>query len=252
MFSKKTDMKVYVPMKIIICDDNPAFMQELNRLIQNYSALNDWTCQCNFYQFPEKLLEADLSDAHVIFLDIDMPEINGLDAAKQLREKYPDIIIVFVTAFIEYAPAGYCVEAFRYLLKSSIRSELPVCLEAIEQKLYTADESVLIQQRNKAVHVQLKEILYFEGTAQRRVLLHFHSKNSETGIECIGKLSEYEQKLQDRGFLRIQRSYLVNMHYISRISNYNVLLDTGEKLKVSEKNYAQICSQYLMWKGQRL
>lgn len=252
MFSKKTDVKVFVPMKIIICDDNPAFMQELNGLLQDYSILNDWECQCDLYQFPEELLETDLSEAHVIFLDIDMPGKNGLDVAKKLREKYPDIIIVFVTAFIEYAPAGYCVEAFRYLLKNSLRSELSGCLAAIEKKLYTDKEGILVQQSNRRIHVLLKEILYFEGTSQRRVLLHFHSKQPKPCAECVGKLSEYEHRLQDMGFLRIQRSYIVNVRYINKINNYLAYLCNGEKLKVSERSYSQVCRQYLMWKGDHL
>lgn len=252
MFSKKTDMKGFVPMKIIICDDNPVFIQELNRLIQDYSALNDWVCQCSSYQFPEKMLAADLSAAHVIFLDIDMPGINGLDAAKKLRERYPDIIIVFVTAFIEYAPAGYCVEAFRYLLKGSVRTELPICLDAIKRKLDSTQDGILVQQIDETIQVQLKEILYFEGTSQRRVLMHLHLKPSQSSIECVGKLSEYEQKLHNMGFLRIQRSYLVNMRYINRINNYLTYLCNGDQLKVSERNYPQICKKYLIWKGDHL
>lgn len=252
MFITKKKTRVFIPMKIAICDDNPAFMQQLCQLIRGHSALNDWMCEYSLYQFPEKLLNSDLSGVHVVFLDIDMPGINGIEVASRLRKLYPELIIVFVTAFIEYAPAGYCVEAFRYLLKSSIASELPACLDAIKRKLYDTQESISVQIPNQTIQVQLKEIIYIEGASNRHVFIRLFSRSSENPMECLGKLSDFEHQLSEKGFLRIQRSYLVNMHYINKMSNYYAILCNGESLKVSERNYAQISRQYIMWKGQQL
>ena len=71
-------------------------------------------------------------------------------------------------------------------------------------------------------------------------------------LECIGLLSELEGQLAGAGFLRIQRSYLVNMAHIEKITNYYAYLSTGEALKVSVQNYREVCRQFLLWKGRHL
>lgn len=248
--SKKASAKVAIVMNFVLCDDNPTFLKELHYAIQQHCAIRDWACDCMCYNHPKDLLSADLSGCHVLFLDIDMPGVNGLDAAKLLRQKYPDLFIVFVTAYIEYAPAGYHVDAFRYLLKPNLSVELPACLDAIWEKLFVSQDSIQVQRLDQLVCVRLKDILYIEGTAYRHVLLH--TIHSSTPWECIGKLSNFDAQLAEKGFLRIQKSFLVNMWHTVDIRNYYAHLDNGEALKVSQQNYSTICRQYVIWKGQSL
>lgn len=248
MLMEKQQQKRKLAMKFILCDDNPVFLNELHRQIQQIAAQRDLICQCSLFQSPKDLLDADLSAVTALFLDIDMPTINGIEVAKLLRKKYSDVLIIFVTGFVQYARDGYYVDAFRYLLKDSLADELPTCLKDIQEKLYESQESILIQTLEYTTQVHLREILYFEGTSRRHVILHTFSMDSE----CLGMLAEYESQLLDQGFLRIQRSYLVNMRHIEWISRYQVCLSNGLKLKASERNYPNIIKQYLQWRGKRL
>lgn len=93
-------------MVTAICDDCAAAAQELKSNIESICAQKDWPLESAVYTSPAALLQADLSKTQVVFLDIDMPQVNGLEAAAQLRAKFPEIIIVFVTSYIEYAPEG--------------------------------------------------------------------------------------------------------------------------------------------------
>lgn len=237
-------------MKIIICDDIPEFANELNFLAEKICARKDWPLETQVFSSPLAMLEADLSCAHAAFLDIDMPELNGLEAARELRKKYPELILVFVTAFIEYAPAGYQVSAFRYLLKQQLRSTLPEVMEAIHRKLCESADMISVQQKNGAMSIPLKSILYLEGTSRRMVL--FHTVNSAKPIEAAGKLEDFERRLEEKGFLRLQRSFIANMAQISKISNYQVWLYDGTVLNASEKYYKQVLARFLQWKGQYL
>lgn len=164
-----------------------------------------------------------------------------------MRDKYPELIIVYVTGYVQYARDGYSVAAFRYLLKDSLDTELPDCIRDIQKKLYAQQKSITVRGLEYLSQTRLQDILYFEGTAQRHVIVHTRQGKSE----CVGKLSEYEAELQDQGFLRIQRSFLVNMFHIEWIKNYHVHLSNGENLKVSERSYSKITTQYLMWKGRQ-
>lgn len=249
--SNRRTEKVVSIMNIMLCDDNPVFLQQLYSAIEQHCAIRDWTCGCKCFQHPKDILAEDLSSVQVVFLDIDMPDTNGLEVARQLRSKYTDLIIVFVTGFIEYAPAGYDVNAFRYLLKPEFEKKLPRCLDDIWEKLYVSQDSIRMQQLDHAIKVRLKDILYIEGTPQRHILLHTLTSPSEP-LECLGTLSEYESKLVGKGFLRIQKSFLANMWHIEDIRSYVAILDNGEELRVSRANYAKICEEYILWEGQHL
>jgi len=123
--------KVKTVMNIAICDNDMDFVLKLKACIDDYLARSNLAGVYELFSSPAKLLDADLLAADVVFLDVDMPEINGIEAAGLLRRKYPDVVLVFVTDYIEYAPAGYRVDAFRYLLKSRLALELSGALDEI-------------------------------------------------------------------------------------------------------------------------
>lgn len=236
-------------MKVAICDDNKAFCEAFYHMLKEQFAIRDWVLDCEVYSSGQALLNADLTDVQVIFLDIDMPEINGLETALRLREQYRELIIVFVTAFPEFAVEGYCAEALRYVLKEYLSEQLPSCIKAIDEKLSSGRRYIKIQTPNKLLVVRLKDILYFEGTSHHRVLLH---TRTDATAECSGQLGEYEEQLKDQDFLRLQKSYLVNMWHIEKICNYTATISNGDVLRVSRHDYGEICKRFVMWKGKQL
>ncbi len=236
-------------MRIVICDDNHAYAMLLYNKIIDCFAKIDKLCTCEIFNCPQNLLDADLTTAHIVFLDVDMPDINGIDTAKKLRTVYPNIFIVFVTAWIEYAPAGYHVNAFRYLLKQRLGNELPACLDEIREKLSQSQERIQLQSRSSPFEIDLNDILYFEGSSYRMVRLHTIDGRI---IEFRGKLLDIEESLSTKGFLRIQNSFIVNMHHLLQIKSYKAYMKDGTTLKTAERNYAKICEHFLIWKGQQL
>lgn len=237
-------------MKIAICDDLPQFNRLLKEKIESICAKNDWSLDAMIFSSPQAILATDLSTVQVVFLDIDMPGINGLEVAKAIRVKYPSIVLVFVTAYIEYAPAGYRVEAFRYLLKQKLEDDLPLIMQEIQKKLHETSETIEIRNKEGTSTVAIDTVVYIEGTPSRMVLFHINSDKKP--IEAFGKLIEYEKLLEQKGFLRVQKSFIVNMAEISKISNYQVTMRNGDVIKASEKNYKKTCSVYLQWKGKYL
>ena len=89
-------------MNCVICDDDPLFAEQLEERIRGQCVQNDWEYRCRQAD-TQTLLALDLSAVDVLFLDIEMPDINGLEAAKQIRQRYDDLLLVFVTGFIDYA-----------------------------------------------------------------------------------------------------------------------------------------------------
>lgn len=238
-------------MRIAILDDDPRFSDKLYHKISMGFAKRDWALNCRIFSHPQDLLNSNLGTLHAVFLDVDMPEMNGLEVASQIRQHYPDLILVFITAFLQFAPSGYKVSAFRYILKENYIEELDSCLDAIQDKLLDGKETIVVDSKNLQIEIPLRDILYVEGTPYRCVLLHTTEAASPV-LECRGKMNDYTERLSGKGFIRLQKSFLVNMSYISKISGYTAQLRNGEILKVSEKDYKAICAEYLMWKGRRL
>lgn len=241
--------KGYGMMNVTICDDNYAFAQLLKTRIKDYFARIDRTCEIQVFSDPQKLLQADLSHTKILFLDVDMPGMNGIEVAKEIRKRSGDMFLVFVTVLLEYAPAGYCVNAFRYLMKSRFEAELPICLADILEKMSECEDRVQFPGKEYLVDFRIGEIVYLEGTPNRMVLVH---KVNGCVVECRGKLIDFETTLKGKGFLRIQKSFIVNMRYVQFIKNYRAQMKNGDILRTTEKNYAAICGEYLLWRGRQL
>ena len=246
MVTKKTGWMVKI-MNIAICDDERNFAKMLKDYISEYAAPHDFTNHVELYFSPTQLLQADLSKYDIVFLDIEMPGIDGIETARQLRQQYDELFLVFITGWIKYAPDGYRVNAFRYLLKKNLPEDLWVCLDEIQEKMFENKECITLRNSERELTLPLKDIVYFEGTRQKYVLVYL--KNNLEPLKCYGKISEMDERLREKGFLRIQKSFLVNMAYIEKIRNYKAYLRTGSELKVSERQYQLVNHQYLIWRG---
>lgn len=239
-------------MRIAVCDDNQHFLSEFEKKVKEYCAIRDWECKISVFSDPKKMLVEGIKDTEVVFLDIDMPEKNGLEIARELRSQSEDLIIVFVTGFLEYAPKGYTVGAFRYLLKTDIDNSLINCLDDIWEKLYVKQEAIaFLTEEQETINIQLKNIIYIEGTARRYVRVHLTSEMTPV-IECRGSLVDYTNELYKKGFMRIQKSFIVNLRHVKDIRSYVAYLDNGETLKVSRNDYKSVMNRFLIWTGDQI
>lgn len=110
-----------VRMRAIICDDDGRFAKKLEQLIMQYYRNMGMTIDTTVVTNPQNLLKRnDLANFDIAFLDADMKPIDGIEVGRALRKRKPKIIIVFVSAYLEFAPKGYTIDAFRYVLKQDI------------------------------------------------------------------------------------------------------------------------------------
>ena len=136
-------------MNIVICDDERYFVDLLELRLKKYAAGKDIGLNLQKCYSAQSLLSLDLMGCDAVFLDIDMPGTNGMEAAQALRKRYPKLILVFVTGWIQYAPAGYRVNAFRYLLKERLDDELLSAKGFLRlQKSYLANMEHIIKMKN--------------------------------------------------------------------------------------------------------
>lgn len=233
-------------IKVVLCDDDPAFLNaledELTRIINKLSI----AASIILVNTPADLTTELLAACDMAFLDIDFDgeDRNGIDIARALREVNSSALLFFVTNYIDYAPAGFEVQAFRYILKRDMGQVLErYILQAIEH-MAEDREYLRLRDKEQTIDLPLEQISYLE------VLDHYVSIHAGDSTYTVGAtLSGMESELDTHGFLRIHKSYLVNMRYIRKFRSRECLLLDGTALAVSEKNYSQKKQKYLLWKG---
>ena len=233
-------------IKIILCDDNPYILTKVQDEIERIFTKLNMTAGIRPFDRPADIPEDLLADCDMAFFDIDFEneEQNGIDIARALRQVNDHALVFFVTNFIEYAPAGYEVQAFRYILKRDMGEVLERYLMQAMEQLAEDREYLCLRDRVETAELPLDEIVYLE------VIDHEVSVHSENALHSVhATLSGLEKQLENRGFLRIHKSYLVNMRFIRKFRSRECLLSDGTTLAVSEKNYAHQKQKYLLWKG---
>ena len=231
-------------IRILICDDNDTFSRKLRGDIR--SALDGRKVAISAFTALEEIPEPVLEGCDIAFLDIDFAgkQYTGLDIAGKLRQLRPHAVIIFVTNYIEYAPEGYEVGAFRYILKNEIDAKLPLYLDQALAQLESGREVLKLRMNGEPTTIPLPEIRYIESN-QHTVIVH----TTRRDYTYYSSLSELEEQLEDRGFLRIHKSYLVNMAHLTRYQSQQAVLSDGTVLRVSARSYAVQKQKYLLWKG---
>lgn len=196
----KNAEKENLSMRILVCDDDAAFAGQLAEKIEAIvkpqmprSAVNCATDAAQLRALP--LAKYDLA-----FLDIDMGPLNGVDLARRLHELRPDMLLIFVTNYVEYSLQGYEVQAFRYLLKA----EMPQKLERYVQQALTAyrktRDTVRIFCDGEDVELQPQQILYAEMSA-RKVCLHLQGADRAL-LYTTATMADLADLLENHGFVR--------------------------------------------------
>lgn len=218
-------------MRIAVCDDELIYRKKLKTDIEGYyKDLNSL-----IYEFTsgEELLKHYITRENafdLIFIDIEMKGINGIETAKRLRAFDNNVIIIFLTSHAEYAPDGYEVSAFRYLIKPIEIGKLYKTLQQADDRLQK-ELIITVCSFDKELLLNTKDIVYIEAN-NKEVLIN--TLNS-TYIDKRN-LNEFEQLLKESGFFRTHRSYLVNLSYVREYDNKDIWLENKAKVHLSRSN----------------
>lgn len=233
-------------INIAICDDDRLFVDRISSLVEGYMSRNGIEIVLNKFYDADSFLQSNVSEYQVMLLDIDLGNKNGIEVARELRNESNNAIIVYISAYIEMAPRGYEVNAFRYLLKNDLDKILDYTLGDVIKELESRNKVYEITAKGKSESIYLADIRYFESFKR---YVNIHVGNTE--YKQYRKISELETELGERGFLRIHKSFLVNMEYIERFRNKAAELRDGTVLPCSKTEYKNIVSRYVIWKGRR-
>lgn len=233
-------------MKIIVCDDCQADREVLINLLRNYEKKSGEQFNITEYDSGTGLCEdqAALSNCQIVFLDINMEEQDGLKTAIKIKELYPDIYIVLVTAYMSYSLEGYKVKASRFLLKDDLEHTIKECMDSLIGELHKKDCYVEFSFVEGQIRLQTDDIIYIETAKHKNV---FYTQKQAYTI--YKKMDELENELAEFGFVRVHQSFLVNMRYIEKISSYILRLITGKEISVPKSRYQEVKRAFALYKG---
>lgn len=240
-------------INIAICDDEQKYlirMQELIQSIMQKQQIEEYKLALfsSARELKEKI--AERQEYQVIFLDINMPQMSGLELAQEIREYDKDVILVFTTAFLDYAMEGYWLNVLRFLLKDMLEQLLPECMDAVLRKLQLHTKTITCPFIEGEKTIPIADICYIESQKHK---LCFEVRNQERQqYSLYEKLDNIDNQFAQYDFIRIHKSFLVNVMYIKAIRNYKVTLQGGEELPIPRERFQSVKEKYYSIKGDLL
>lgn len=230
-------------LNIAICDDDLIFASRIETMLLEISGNRLIDMDIEVYSDGCELWK-DVSSGKVfdlLYLDIEMVQLNGIDVAKKIRENNTSVIIIYISNYDNYFIELFEVEPFRFIKKPVDEKIFLSYFDKAYDRIIQ-DEAYFEYKFNKIPHkILMKDIIYFESSGR---LIKVLNKNGEG--KFYGKLNILERQLQSGkiSFLRIHQSYLVNYGFIKEISFSKVVLMDGTELQISEDRQKAIRTRY--------
>lgn len=240
-------------LNIAIVEDESSHADVLRQYIEVWEKKDHR--ECRFRQFSDAesfLFEwAENKNWDVLFLDIQMPGMNGVELAKKIRDQGNQVAVVFTTGITDYLQEGYEVAALHYLVKPLDQEKVENCMQRVmrERSEREREQSFLIEAeeiRNgvmgerSMLRLLQRDIIYIEAVAHNSDLhLEKYVYRDREGIGV------WRERLKENDFVSCHRSYLVNLLYIKRIDRAEIILDSGERLPLSRRNVKNVKDAFI-------
>ena len=225
-------------MRIAICDDDRAQRELLEQYVSKYFTAYPKMRITKYSSGEELLVGVKQKKIDILFLDIEMTGINGVETAIKIRESDNDLIIIFITGYVNYVSDAFRTNAFQFLVKP-VNKELfdKEFIRAIK-KLQTNHHSYVINQKSGTTSLEVAEIIYIESN-NREVYIYTKDKKHTK----LGKIGDEEVALANYGFVRCHQGFLVNMKYILDVEKTDIVLKNGVKVMMSVRKRSEVIAK---------
>lgn len=228
-------------LRIAICDDDKKLLTLLHKEIDLWFLMlrkTDYNFSIDEYTSSEQFSFCLKSNSYdIIFLDIEMPKLNGIELAKQIRSKLPDVILIFLTSHNEFAPQGYKVKALRYLSKLNMREQLNEALSAAVAEFEKIDtRSLPVINYGNLNRIPYRDILYIHHSLRYSEITTL----SQGTVRDSRGIKELYAALNSERFIFIDRSTFINLGHVRRVEDGKIILRSGESLVISRRMLPQV------------
>lgn len=238
-------------IRIYICDDEQLWIDKAHDITDNYFKDKkevEFTCFDNSNSLMEKLMvKKEYPD--IIILDIDMPSMSGFETAKQIKEEYPDTLLMFFTVHEQYVFDAFQFQPFRYIRKTNAQRELELALTSAIQVLdKRLPKSVTLKTNNKTIIVDIKNIMYFEIDG-RKCRINLSDGNS---ILVRKGIKELLNEINSPDFVLLHSGAAANIEYIKDYSATDVTMSNNKCFPVSRRHIKSVRHSIINYWGKQI
>lgn len=239
-------------IKIVIVDDCEKFSDEIYSITKKYYEDKKISASIQIYN-KSQMLKYDLSEKiiyDIYFLDIEMPEINGIQLAKEIRKADEKAIIIFITSHLKYAIVGYELGIYRYIPKDNISKKLIPALESASEELGKVTEQVYIVSTNtKYEKIKYEDMLYIYKDRKYSIIC---CDNATYKVrKSLQQVCEELNQSGQKQFIFIERGYIANIVQIKKVQNGEVIMQNGEVLNIGRSYYSSVKQEIAeYWSGE--
>ena len=233
-------------LRLAIVDDTPADSAALKELVADFFARNEQAYTLHVFDTPLDFIRS--TESHdIVFMDIRMDKLDGLEVARIMRKINTDSVLVFVTAMAQLAIKGYEVDALDFIVKPADQFSINYVLTKALTRLENTSSTVFaLKTSDGIVSLSSNDITYVE------VFDHNLAYHTTKGIyEVRGRLSDVIQKLDQKRFIMCNRSFVVNLRYVSSACSEYLVVD-GKKVYISKSHSKEIMKHFSNFLGENL
>lgn len=235
--------KIY---KIAIVEDEDSCLRRLGDSLRLYEDGNKETAfDITAYKDADSFLNDGKRHYDIVFMDIDLPGMSGMECAAKLRETDSVVTLIFVTGLAQYAVEGYSVAALDYIVKPVTYKNFKVKLDRALAHIRLNRSKCVIVMGNELYRVSVNDIVYVEIQSHR---LTFHLINGETR-QGWGVLKKIAEELKDYGFGCCSSSFLINFKYVTSLNANSVKMLDGSQLVITRRSKERFMSDFTQYIG---
>lgn len=230
-------------MRITVCDDDVLFTEQLTACLQEFFKRNNLKCPIiDVFHSGEELLQ-DSHKKDIVFLDVEMPGINGISAGNKLKQKNKNVLLFIITSYSEYLDEAMRVHVFRYLSKPLEKQRF---FRNMKDALHTysiSNVNIPVETKDGIYTLNISDIVSVEAF-ERKVIIH----TTRSDYESIHTMADWLQRLPENCFFQTHRSFIVNLTHVTNFDHSLINLNNGHfKAYLTRRKYTEFKAAYLLY-----
>lgn len=225
-------------MRVALCEDDKEQAERFATLAAEYGEAVELTV---FYSAEEMLFECESFPFDVVFLDVQMKQMDGMTLAKEIRKRDKKLPIVFLTNYSEYVYEGYEVAALRYCIKPATKEKIYPIFDKIAEELRREKRYLVFVSEGENVKIDLDDVVYIE------VMTHYLTVHTHGGEYTVKESLQKIASGLSADFVSTHRSYLVNLKYVNRVGKREVVMEGGAVVPVSRGAYKNVNEKFIAY-----